>query len=128
MKKTIQETVASVQNAPSSIFTKEDVITLLSNLQAADSVTKFDQQMITDLCEAICDHVESTIDGLASDDVVDLGSAEFSLSGNEIELESVELSRHFSGEVTNGLADVIEDFYKKLTEEADEEELEEANN
>ena len=129
MKQTIQETVASVQNAPSSIFTKEDVLTLLNNLQAADSITKFDQQMITDLCEVICDQIRDNARNLSTEDVVDTGSAEFELYGNEIQLSSVDIDdRSIAEAVVDGVADAIEEFFEKLVDEVEEEDEEEADN
>ena len=121
MKKTIQETVAAVKNAPGSMYTREDVISLLSNLQAADSITKFDQQMITDLCEVISDEIRDNLKGMDSSDVVDTSSAEFSLSYNEVCLECVDIDTdNIVSEALNNIDDVIVEFFERIEAEAEE--------
>ena len=88
--KSIQETVASVQNAPSSIFTREDVINLLNGIEAPQSSSKLSQDQINDLCKQIVACVKDNAENLDSD-AIDKDSAEFTMQyNNTVELDSVE--------------------------------------
>lgn len=129
----IQQAVASVQNAPSSIFTREDVIKLLENIEieAPKGGIQIDRQIIKDLSEAVLDEIKSNARNLDSSEVCDLSSAEFSLSYNEIQLDSVDIDTDSIAEnVVNGIYDVIEEFFETLEQENEEEEdaSEEADN
>lgn len=124
--KSIQEAVASVQNAFPSIYTKDDVVKLLNSIEieAPKGITKIDKQIVKDLSEAIMDELRSNVDNLGCSDVCDLSSAEFELYGNEIQLSSVDIdTEEITRNVVYGIADVIEDFFEKLEEEEEEEEL-----
>lgn len=128
---TLQQTVASVQNAPSSIFTKEDVLNLLNGINAPKGGIEIDRQIVKDLSEAILEAVKENIANLESSDVCDLSSADFSLSYNEIQLDSVDIDTHeIASNAVNGIYDVIEEFFETLEKENVEEEdaSEEANN
>ena len=121
--KSIQEAVASVQNAFPSVFTKDDVVSLLNSIeiettQAEGAYTK--EQVLT-LVELIIAEVEVNVENLDTD-CVDRGTAEFSLNYNEIELDSVDLNtREIKTTVTSGLMDVAEDYFAELEEKKDEE-------
>ena len=127
---TIQQAVASVQNAPSSIFTREDVINLLNGISAPKGGLQMDRQTTKDLCEAILSTVKDNARSLDTSDVCDLSSAEFSLSYNEIQLDSVDIdSDSIAENVVNGIYDTIEEFFETLEEEnKPEDDDEEANN
>lgn len=123
--KSIQEAVASVQNAFPSIYTKDDVVKLLNSIQieAPKGTAKIDKQIVKDLSEAIMDELRSNVGNLGCSEVCDLSSAEFELYGNEIQLSSVDIDTdEITRNVVYGIADVIEDFFEELEEE-DEEEL-----
>ena len=129
----IQQAVASVQNAPSSIFTREDVIKLLENIEieAPKGGIQIDRQIIKDLSEAVLDEIKRNAGNLDSSDVCDLSSAEFSLNYNEISLDSVDVDTDQIAEnVVCGIYDVIEEFFETLEKENEEEEdaSEEADN
>lgn len=128
---TIQQAVASVQNAPSSIFTREDVINLLNGIEAPKGGIQIDRQIIKDLSEAILDEVKQNAGRLDSSEVCDLSSAEFSLNYNELSLDSVDIDTDQIAEnVVCGIYDVIEEFFETLEKEEEEEEdaSEEADN
>jgi len=125
MKMTIEQTVAAVKNAPGSMYTREDVISLLSRIETttAKGIT-MDRQTTKDLCEAILEAVKDNARNLDSSEVCDLGTAEFSLNYNELSLDSVDIDTDSIAEnVVNGIYDVIETFFEELEEE---EELAEA--
>jgi hypothetical protein len=130
---TIQQAVASVQNAPSSIFTREDVINLLNGISAPKGGIQIDRQIIKDLCEEILDTVKDNARSLDSSEVCDLSTAEFSLNYNELSLDSVDIDTDQIAEnVVNGIYDTIEEFFETLEEENKpedgDEENEESNN
>lgn len=115
---TLQQAVASVQNAPSSIFTREDVINLLNGISTPKGGIEINRQIIKDLSEAILDTVKDNARGLDTSDVCDLGTAEFSLNYNEIQLDSVDIdSDSIAENVVNGIYDTIEEFFETLEEE-----------
>ena len=87
-KRTVNETVELVKNSPSSIFTKEDVVNLLS---AIGSENGLNRDMVDRLLELIEDNLRN-VDG---EDMVDKSTAEFSLDGNQIELDSVEVDSSY---------------------------------
>jgi hypothetical protein len=123
---TIQETVASVQNAPGSMYTREDVISLLNKIQVPTASAKIDQQVIKDLFDAIRDEVKDNASNLDSSDVVDSSTAEFSLNYNEVQLDSVDIDTdNIADAVVRGLYDTIEEFFMNLNEEEDENEEDE---
>jgi len=121
--KNLQETVASVQNAPSSIFTKDDVLNLLNGIEipkeaVLNPLTDFQiQSLIKTIHEAIGDNA-SDIDS----DCIDKDSAEFSLNyNNTIELDSVGFdSDSIVDTITNGIDDVIEKWFEKAFPESEE--------
>ena len=122
----IQQAVASVQNAFPSIYTKDDVIKLLESIviepseQVASGLTK---SQIEELCKRVVAQVKENADNLDSSDVVDTSTAEFSLSYNEIQLDSVDIdTRNIVDEVVNGIGDVIEEYFDELENESEDSE------
>ena len=108
---TIKEAVASVQNAPSSIFAKEDVIKILESIKSDGHPGSID---LEPLIEAIKDQIESTVDNNFDNSMLDLSTAEFSLSGNEIELDSVEFETR---EMISYLKTAVDDAFGEWSEE-----------
>lgn len=130
MKQTIEQTVAAVQNAPGSMYTREDVISLLSKIETttAKGIT-MDRQTTKDLCEAILDAVKDNAHNLDSGDVCNLSSAEFSLNYNELSLDSVDIDTDSIAEnVVSGIYDVIEEFFETLEKENEVEDDNEEDN
>jgi len=115
MKMTIEQTVAAVQNAPGSIYTREDVISLLGRIETKGGSLTQDQ--IATLCELICEKVKDNADDLETEDVCDIDSAEFELNGNEISLCSVDVyTRGIRDAVVEGIGEVVEEFFEELEE------------
>jgi len=100
VKEAFSNTRLSVENSPSSIFTRDDVLRLLgrlenSVLQAASDNDTFDSSKLKDAMEQVIRAIDG-VDGVdTSDCEVDL-----SLDRMEITVESVEV---------NGLDDAISD-------------------
>ena len=115
---TLQQAVASVQNAPSSIFTREDVINLLNGISTPKGGIEINRQVVKDLSNAILDTVKDNARSLDSSEVCDLSTAEFSLNYNELSLDSVDIDTDSIAEnVVNGIYDTIEEFFETLEEE-----------
>ncbi|NDB87141.1 MAG: hypothetical protein EB127_31320 [Alphaproteobacteria bacterium] len=127
MYSNIQQAVASVQNAFPSIYTKDDVIKLLESIEISEEKvsSSLTNSQIEELCKRVVAQVKENADNLDSSDVVDTSTAEFSLSYNEIQLDSVDIdTRNIVDEVVNGIGDVIEEFFEELAEENEQETLE----
>jgi hypothetical protein len=119
MKLTIEQTVAAVKNAPSSIFTKDDVLNLFTNLKASDG-NGLSQILIDQLVQVVVDQVKSNAENLQTEDVCDVDSAEFELNGNEISLSSIDVyTRGIKDAVVENVGEEIEAFFENL--KADEE-------
>lgn len=116
-KQSIAQTVAAVQNAPGSMYTREDIISLLNRIEAPESkgLTK---AQIAYLINLICDTVSNNASNLDTRDVCDIDSAEFELYRNEISLTSVDVDADkIASTVVVGIDDVIETFFKGLENE-----------
>jgi hypothetical protein len=119
MKMTIEQTVAAVQNAPGSMYTREDVISLLGKIETKGGSLTQDQ--IAHLCELICEKVKDNAENLDTEDVCDVDSAEFELNGNEVSLCSVDVyTRGIRDAVVEGIGEVVEEFFEELEEEEQE--------
>jgi hypothetical protein len=121
---TIAETVASVQNAPGSMYTREDVISLLNRIEMPSAPGSLDEKQIRELINKVVKTIEDNGSNLDSD-CIDTGSAEFSLNYNEVCLDSVDFDTDaITSTLTDGLADAIEEFFEELKKEDDVVELE----
>jgi hypothetical protein len=104
MKVSIEQTITNVNECMSSVFTKQDVLQLLANLEAKNIDVK-------KLAEVIEDHIMNTIQNVSSDEIVDYESAEFELSGNEIRLNDIMLNESgIRDNVTYDLTQIITDY------------------
>ena len=122
----IQQAVASVENAFPSIYTKDDVVKLLTSIEIEtpkESSGKLSQDQINDLCRKIVAQIKENAENL-DNSCIDRDSAEMSMGySNTVELDSVEFDTdEIAREVVCGIGDVIETFFEELEEE-DEEEL-----
>ena len=86
MKVSIDQTITNVNECMSSVFTKEDVVNLLRNLEV-----KSNKLSKSELVDFVKSYVETQVEQLDAGDILDLSSAEFGLYGNEITLESVDI-------------------------------------
>ena len=91
---TLEQTVTLVNESVSSIFTKDDVLALLNRITPS-SGSVIDQDKLMKL---LSEEVDSAINDLSSDDVVDFGTAEFSLNYNEVQLDDISLNPDTIGE------------------------------
>ena len=111
--KSIQEAVASVQNAFPSIYTKDDVIKLLESIEIT-SAPKFSEEVIEKLIDAVTTATTRKIERLDTEDLVETGSAEFELNYNEISLSSVDVNTGtIADEVETAVQDAINEFFEE---------------
>jgi hypothetical protein len=121
---TKQQTIELLQKQLPGFYSAEQVIEMIKGIE--DTSAGLSSELIRKLCQAITSRIEDNIEGMSSGDIVDRGTAEFSLNGNEIELEEVELDvRAIAEEAVYGIAEEIEDFYD--TEVNEQETLEVPN-
>lgn len=103
MKK--QEAITQVNECISSVFSKEDVIKLIEQINN----TPLDEQLIEDVLKGFNNkiyHIE--------DDIIDYSSAEFSISyDNKLELECVSIDRDL-------IIDQLERVFKDITDKMNE--------
>ena len=111
---TIKEAVASVQNAPTSIFAKEDVIKILKSIQTEGESGSID---FKDLIETVKSHVKDAVDNF-DNSMIDTSSASFSLNYNEIELDSVDFD---TKEMVDYLETAVDDAFSEWEEEQEKE-------
>ena len=129
MKQTIEQAVASVQNAFPSIYTKDDVVKLLTSIEieAPKSSSSISQDQIHELSRLIVAQVKENAENLDSD-AIDRDSAEMSMGySNTVELDSVEFDTDaIAREVVCGIGDVIETFFEELEKEENDEETDDS--
>jgi hypothetical protein len=112
----LQGAITKVENAFPSIFTKNDVIILLGELSDAiendDDVSNGGLIMDKEpLLEKIRRAVDSVINNMSTDDIVDTSSTDFSIrNGNEIEIESIGINT----------SDIIDEVVREIEEVLDE--------
>jgi len=103
------ETIELLQKQLPGFYSVGQVIELIKGIEGGTN-----EFNIKALIEVIDNHIRDQMGGMSSDDAFDFNTAEFSLNGNEIQLECVHLeASQIADEATNGLEDVIEDFLKQ---------------
>ena len=106
----------SVQDSVSSIFTKENVITLINLIDEGSS-----RKITTEDIQRAIDRTINWVDNNERE-VVDLDSAEFEISyNNQLECTNVPI-------LTDGLREALENNFMDFGEEVEEEVEEEAEN
>jgi hypothetical protein len=105
MNEKIETTVKRVQESPSSVFTKEDVLSLIKSLEAPAEAKEVNPEkkdssprevagkMLEELKGRILEKFRDELDDSMESDLVDFDSAEFSLFDRRIELDSIEVNK-----------------------------------
>jgi uncharacterized protein (DUF2164 family) len=101
---TIDAVINQVTNSPSSIFTKEDVLKLIEGMDYGIEREKellveevkplsLTEEQIKGLTEAIEQEIETSIQRMNTEDIVDFDTAEFSLEyNNTLRLDDIEIN------------------------------------
>ena len=96
-KRTKEQVIESIKGSISSIFSKEDVISIINSIQQENELDK----------EDLANHILAELTN-GRHDVIDLDSAEFDLNGNEIFLKEVDLNERIIEEaIQSGINDYI---------------------
>jgi len=130
---TIQDVISQVNQSSGSIFTREDVISILQSIELEEqdalvvpkkgkktkkgkgTVIAITGSQMEELAGEIAEHIGSKIKGIDPESAFDECTAEFDLNGSEISLVSVDLNTQvIFDETTDGITDVIEVFMKRL--------------
>jgi hypothetical protein len=130
---TIQDVISQVNQSSGSIFTREDVISILQSIELEEqdalvvpkkgkktkkgkgTVIAITGSQMEELAGEIAEHIGSKIKGIDPESAFDEFTAEFDLNGSEISLVSVDLNTQvIFDETTDGITDVIEVFMKRL--------------
>jgi len=112
---TIDAVINQVTNSPSSIFTKEDVLKLIERMNygiviekevlveeeveavikaAGSQAVTLTEDQIEGLTRVIIDNIESNIEGMRNEDIVDYDSAEFNIGyNNKLSIDCIEIDR-----------------------------------
>ena len=101
------ETIELLEKQLPGFYSVDQVIELIKGIEGGTNDFNIDS-----LVEVIEEHINNQVSGMSSDNACDFSSAEFSLSHNTIELDCIDLeARNIASEATNGLEDVLHDFF-----------------
>ena len=110
----VQEAITAVETSIGSMYTREDVISLLKKLEAPVVTGNVN---VSDLISKVSATIKDAARNL-DNDVIDKSSAEFSLNYNEIELDSVDLDHgEIATQIQTDVEEVINDFFENLANE-----------
>lgn len=103
MKK--QETITQVKDCISSVFSKEDVIKLIEQIEDATMTKEVAEQLTADIVHGFRNKIQY------SDDIVDYDSAEFSIEyNNTLKLECIDINH-------DCLEDILEEIVERVISE-----------
>ena len=107
-----KQTVELLKQQLPGFYSVEQVIDIINGIEESVS---FDPEK---LIEKISAKVETALLRMDTDDLVDKDSADFELSGNEINLERVDVNiEDILAEVTEAVTEVVTDYFPAPTEE-----------
>ena len=96
------QAISKVNESVASLFTKDDVINLIEAIETVG----------TDIdIEKLIEHVQDAVNNLNDFDIVDTDSAEFSLDGSTIQLDSISID---NGNIENEIDTAIREFIDQL--------------
>jgi len=87
------QTVELLQQQLPGFYSVDQVIKMINDIEDDSQALAYNENEIEGLLERIEDKVERVLGNLYFEDFVDTDSAEFSLNGNEIQLDSVEINK-----------------------------------
>jgi predicted metal-dependent hydrolase len=131
MTQKIESAIANVQTAFPSIFSKEDVVSILEGLLAevdseeeTEVVTSgLNEDQISELIQKIQESISRKMDRMDTSDLVDTSTAEFNINyGNTLELESVDVNGDYIADEVNEVVDEeIRNYFETLAAEEEAE-------
>ena len=112
---TKQEAINTINASFPSIWSKDDVLQLINKIDEGEGSLYVDKEKLLD---KIKDAVESGINGMSNEDIVDMSECEFDIrNGNEIVLDSFGVNT--SDIVDNVMSDVenaIDEYVEEIKE------------
>jgi len=117
---TKQATVELLKKQLPGFYSVQQVIEMIEKIEEVDPMQQpsLSADHVEDLIELIRGKVVNRLSNLDPDDVFENHTAEFSLSGNEIMLDSVDVSYDYvADEVMDVIEDVVHDFFPAPKEE-----------
>jgi hypothetical protein len=98
-KQTKDEAIDLVKNSFPSIYAKEDVLKLLESVEATgaldeDAKEKLKEEIKEEIIDKIKEAVKDAVEDCSFNDHIDSSDAEFSLNGNEIQLDRVGMNEN----------------------------------
>lgn len=107
---TKNQTVELLKKQLPGFYSADQVIKLINDIEESDQAYNEDQ--VENLIQRIEDKVERAVQGMYSEDLVDFDSADFSLCGKEISLDSVDADKDKITEtVSEAVRKVLLDFF-----------------
>ena len=116
---TKQATVELLKKQLPGFYSVEQVISIVSGIDDEQpQLFKFDETKLEEIRDKIVsnvyDKVGDALSDMYDDELVDTSSAEFSLNGNEIQLDSVDVDKdNISDKVSDVCGDVVRDVLEK---------------
>ena len=120
MNNKIETTVKRVQESPSSVFTKEDVLNLLKAMEAPEEVKEepvkkdlspkeVKEKILAELKEKILEKFRAELEDAMDSDLVDFDSAEFSIGyDRRVEIDSIDVNKEDIIEILDQALDDLE--------------------
>lgn len=118
--RTKKETIELVKNSYPSIWSKDDVLSLLNQLEDVKNQendepktdwTTVVSDMIDNKLDKLKGRLQDSIENLYSSDIVDYSSAEFELDGNVISLREININNDSINDVID---DVVEHYSNEI--------------
>ena len=107
---TKNQTVELLKKQLPGFYSADQVIKLINEIEEGDQTYNEDQ--VENLIQSIEDKVERAVQGMYSEDLLDFDSADFSLCGKEISLDSVDADKDKITEtVSEAVRKVLLDFF-----------------
>jgi hypothetical protein len=111
-----QQTIELLQKQLPGFYSVEQVIKLINGIEEEQTTTlSLDKDKADELFDVIVskvyDKVRDTLNNMYDDDLVDANSAEFSLNGNEIQLDSVDINKD---DIADAVSDVCGNVVKEV--------------
>lgn len=109
---TKNQTVELLKKQLPGFYSVDQVINIINGIEEDGQAQAYNENQIEGLIQRIEDKVERAVQGMYSEDLVDLDSADFSLNGKEIELDSVDANKDLISEtVSEAVRAVLLDFF-----------------
>ena len=109
-----QQTIELLQQQLPGFYSVEQVINIIKDIDEMSEPTaplSLTEDQLEDIKEKIYNAIDRCMGNMYSDDLVNVDSAEFSLNGNEIQLDSVDVN---TDEIADNINDAVVDTLIKL--------------